>query len=205
MRVHHATRSHRVSWAHVRSPRIKTFKKFPTKDTSQYPWQGEEIRDSLGLKRFGAFMVNQCTVLWCGRNLWVETAHSHLRCFALCGKTTPNKQRAAKPYKMAMNWAQVTQKKQQHAQVYVNTIFFPYSCIYFYVLTTTMNFSYKVFKSFVSLPKYNLFPYSCLYFYVLTTILNFSYNVFKSFVICKTVSNLAVVYALSFSRLCLVQ
>ena len=75
----------------------------------------------------------------------------------------------------------------------------------FYVLTTTMNFSYKVFKSFVSLPKYNLFLYSCLYFYVLTTILNFSYNVFKSFVICKTVSNLAVVYALSFSRLCLVQ
>ena len=149
-------------------------------------------------------MVNQCTVLWCGRNLWVETAHSHLLCLALCRKTTPNKQRAAKPYKMAMNWAQVTQKKQQHAHVYVNTIFFPYSCI-FYVLTTTMNFSYKVFKSFVSLPKYNLFPYSCLYFYVLTTILNFSYNVFKSFVICKTVSNLAVVYALSFSRLCLVQ
>ena len=149
MRVHHATRSHRVSWAHVRSPRIKAFKKFPTKDTSQYPWQGEEIRDSLGLKRFGAFMVNQCTVLWCGRNLWVETAHSHLRCFALCGKTTPNKQRAAKPYKMAMNWVQITQKKQQQAQVYVNTIFFPYSCIYFYVLTTTMNFSYKVFKSFV--------------------------------------------------------
>ena len=69
-----------------------------------------------------------------------------------------------------------------------------------------MNFSYKVFKSFVSLPKYNLFPYSCLYFYVLTTILNFSYNaVFKSVVICKTVSNLAVVYALSFSRLYLVQ
>ena len=27
------------------------------------------------------------------------------------GKATPNKQRAAKPYKMAMNWAQVIQKK----------------------------------------------------------------------------------------------
>ena len=94
-------------------------------------------------------MVNQCTVLWCGRNLWVETAHSHLPCFALCRKTTPNKQRAAKPYKMAMNWAQVAQKKAQQAQVYVSTIFFPYSCIYFYVLTTIMNFSYKVFKSFV--------------------------------------------------------
>ena len=39
-------------------------------------------------------------------------------------KTTPNKQRAAKQYKMAMNWAQVTQKKQQQAQVYVSTIYF---------------------------------------------------------------------------------
>ena len=94
-------------------------------------------------------MVNRCAVLWCGRDLWVETAHSHLPCFALCRKTTPNKQRAAKRYKMAMNWAQVTQKKQQQAQVYVSTIYF---YIYAYIstfLSTTWNFSYKVFKSFV--------------------------------------------------------
>ena len=45
---------------------------------------------------------------------------------------------------MAMNWAQVTQKKQQQAQVYVSTIYF-----YIYGLTTILNFSYKVFKSFV--------------------------------------------------------
>ena len=68
-------------------------------------------------------MVNRCAVLWCGRDLWVETAQSQLPCFALCRKTTPNKQRAAKPYKMAMNWAQVTQKKQQQTQVYVSTIY----------------------------------------------------------------------------------
>ena len=37
-------------------------------------------------------------------------------------KTTPNK-RAAKPYKTAMNWTQVTQKKQQQAQVNVRTIY----------------------------------------------------------------------------------
>ena len=94
-------------------------------------------------------MVNRCAVLWCGRDLCVETAHSHLPYFALCRKTTPNKQRAAKRYKMAMNWAQVTQKKQQQGQVYVSTIYF---YIYAYIstfLSTTWNFSYKVFKSFV--------------------------------------------------------
>ena len=48
---------------------------------------------------FGAFMVNRCAVLWCGRDLWVETAQSHLPCFALRRKTTPNKQRAAKRIK----------------------------------------------------------------------------------------------------------
>ena len=34
---------------------------------------------------------------------------------ALRKKRTPNKQRAAQLYKMVMNWAQVTQKKQQQA------------------------------------------------------------------------------------------
>ena len=37
-----------------------------------------------------------------------------------------------KTYKMAMNWAQVTQKKQQQAQVYVSTIYF---YIYAYIST----------------------------------------------------------------------
>ena len=94
-------------------------------------------------------MVSRCAVLWCGKDLCVETAYSHLPCFALSRKTTPNKQRAAKRYKMAMNWAQVTQKKQQQAQVYVSTIYF---YIYAYIstfLSTTWNFSNKVFKSFV--------------------------------------------------------
>ena len=93
-------------------------------------------------------MVNRCSVLWCVWDLWVVTAHSHLPFFFLWRKTTPNKQRPAKAYKIAMNWAQVTQKKQQQAQVYVSTvisIFMPY----FYVSITILNFSYKVFKSFV--------------------------------------------------------
>ena len=100
----------------------KTFKKVSLKKRiTTDPWLGEEMRDWPCLKDF---TVNQCAVLWCGRDLGVETAHSHLPCFALWRKTTPNKQRAAKPYKMAMNWAPVTQKKQQQAQVDVSTIYF---------------------------------------------------------------------------------
>ena len=53
-------------------------------------------------------------------------------------KTTLNKQRAAKPYKMAMNWAQVTQKKQQQAQVYISTI-------YFYIYALFLCFNYTEF------------------------------------------------------------
>ena len=39
-------------------------------------------------------------------------------------KPTPKKQRAAQPYKMAINWLQVTQKKHQHGQVYVSKNYF---------------------------------------------------------------------------------
>ena len=74
--------------------------------------------------RYCLHITNNLNVLWCGRDLWDETAHSHLPCCALCRKTTPNKQRAAKQYKMAMNWAQITQKKQQQAQVCVIRIYF---------------------------------------------------------------------------------
>ena len=91
-------------------------------------------------------MANQCAVHRCGRDLWVKTAPTHLPCSDLNRKTTPNKQRAVKPYKKAMNWAQIAQKKQQQAQVYESKI---YLCLYFYVLTDILNFSYKFFKSFV--------------------------------------------------------
>jgi len=98
-------------------------------DSSKHrSWSGAISRLSKGRKihvswRIWRFIVNLCVVLWCGRDLWVETANSNLPCFTLCGKTTPNKQRAAKPYKIAMNWAQVTPKKQQQTQVYVSKIY----------------------------------------------------------------------------------
>ena len=50
---------------------------------------------------------------------------------------------------MAMNWAQVTQKKQPQAQVYVSTIYFYIHAYISTFLTTVLNFSYKVSKSFV--------------------------------------------------------
>ena len=72
-------------------------------------------------------MVNRSAVLWCGRDLWVETGHSHLPRFALCRKTTLNKQRAAKPYKMAMIIEPKLHRKGnlQQAQVYIISIFVP--------------------------------------------------------------------------------
>ena len=122
--VQHVTRSHWGSWAHVRLPRTINFQNISHKKHIAIPMtEGRDKRLTIP-QGFDGFMVNQCPVLWCGRDLWVKTAHSHLPCFALCRKTTPNKQRAAKLYKMAMNWAKVTQEKQQQAQVYVSTIYF---------------------------------------------------------------------------------
>ena len=45
---------------------------------------------------------------------------------------------------MAMNWAQVTQKKQQQAQVYVSTISFYIHAYISTLLTTVLNFSYSL-------------------------------------------------------------
>ena len=51
VRVHHATRSHRGSWAHVRyCPEPKTLKNISHKNTSQHPWRGEVIRGRPGIK-----------------------------------------------------------------------------------------------------------------------------------------------------------
>ena len=72
-------------------PESKTLKTFPTKNTSQYLWPGEEIGNSPGLKGFGVLTVNQCAVLWWGRDLWVETPHSHLPCFEGKQHRTNNK------------------------------------------------------------------------------------------------------------------
>ena len=51
IRVQHATPSHRVSWAHVMLPRTESVQNISSqKNTSQYPWRREEIRDVPGLK-----------------------------------------------------------------------------------------------------------------------------------------------------------
>ena len=104
-------------------PEPNTIQKISHKNTSQYLLQGEEIRDWPGLNNLALSWWIGARLFDAGRDLWVETAQSHLPCFALCKKITPNKQRAAKPYKMAMNWVQVTQKKQQQTQVYVSKIY----------------------------------------------------------------------------------
>ena len=127
--IQHAVRSHRVSWLHVRLPRAESFQKMSQqkKTTSQYPWRGEEIRD---------------------RDLRVETALSNLPCFALCRKTTANKQPLTKPYKM---------KPYELSPGYPEKVptnpslrkwnLFIYLCLYFCVLKTVFSFSYKFKKS----------------------------------------------------------
>ena len=130
IRVHQATRSHRgqVPERTPDCPEPKTFNTFSHKKHIAIPMTREEIRDWHGLKDLA---LSWCAVLWRGRGLCVETANNHLPCFALCRKTTPpNKQQAAKPYKTARNWAQVTQ--QQQAQIYVSIIYF---YIYAYIST----------------------------------------------------------------------
>ena len=117
-------------------------KKFPTKKHGAIPMtRGRDERLTMP-KGFGAFMVNQCAVLWCGRNLWVATAHSNLPCFALCRKTTPNKQRTAKPYKNEFSPGYREQATTDPSSRKHNL--FLYSCLYFYVLTAILNFSSKL-------------------------------------------------------------
>ena len=118
VRVHHTTCSHRGSWAHVSLPRTKNYQKhFPQKHIEI--WRGEAKRLALRIWRFHGESVRGSLV----RERFVSWDRTEplgmLRC-----KTTPYKQRAAQPYKMATNWAQVIQKKQQQTHVYVSTIYF---------------------------------------------------------------------------------
>ena len=81
------------------------------------PLRGEEIRDWPGLKDLALSWWMGARFFDAGEICESRMHRQSPAIFALCRKTTPNKQRAAKPYKMAMNWAQVTQKKQQQAEV----------------------------------------------------------------------------------------
>ena len=97
-------------------------KKFPTKKHVAIPMtRGRDKRLTMP-KGFGAFMVNHCAVLWCGRNLRVATAHSNLPCFALCRKQ--HRTNKEPQNRIKMNLAQVTENKQQQTQVHVSTIYF---------------------------------------------------------------------------------
>ena len=105
-------------------PELKTFKTFSHKKTHCNTNTKQKDERLIWLSGFAAFMVNRCVVHWFQRDLWVETAQSNATCFALWKKTKLKKQHIAKPDKMAMNWTQYTQKKQQQTQVYVSEIYF---------------------------------------------------------------------------------
>ena len=82
--VHRATRRSVLEVPqHMSDYRSENFpKNFPQKTHRNTCWWGKEIRDSPSLKGFGSFMANRCAVLWCESDLWDETAHSNLLCFA---------------------------------------------------------------------------------------------------------------------------
>ena len=92
-------------------PEPKTFQKISHKIHMIYPWRGEEIRDWPGLKDLALSWWIGARFFDAGEICELRLHRQSSAMFALCRKTTPNKERAAKPYKMAMNWAQVTQKK----------------------------------------------------------------------------------------------
>ena len=96
----------------------KTIKKnFPQKHIEI--WRGEAKRLALRIWRFhgesvrGSLMRERFVS-------WDSTEPLGM----LRWKTTPYKQRAAQPYKIATNWVQVIEKKQQQTHVYVSTIYF---------------------------------------------------------------------------------
>ena len=76
------------------------------------------------------FIVNWCAVLWCRSDLWVETAHSNLPCFALCQKQhwTNNYLQTRKKWP----WIEprLHRKSNKEPKAYVSEVYFySYACI----------------------------------------------------------------------------
>ena len=100
----------------------------------------------------------------------METAHCKLPCFACWRKTPPNKWRAAKPYKMVMNWA-----KEREKQAKINP-------------------SLRKWNQFISIFMPVLLRFNNYFVFVFFFSGKSSY---KSFVLCKTVSKHSVIYAMT--------
>ena len=140
LRVHHATPSHLVSCAHVRLPGTKDFQKnFPQKNTAQYPWLGEEMRDWPCLKDLALSW-------WISARFFDAAEICELRlhtvtCLAslYVGKHRTN---SAKPYKNEFSPGYREQATTDPSSRKHNL--FLYSCLYFYVLTAILNFSSKL-------------------------------------------------------------
>ena len=78
---------------------LKTFKKISRIKHIAIPMTRASYKTLTWPEGFGASMVNRCAVVWCGRDFELKLHTVTLPCFALCRKTTPNKQRAAKRIK----------------------------------------------------------------------------------------------------------
>ena len=91
-------------------PEPKTFQKISHKKHMIYPWRGEEIRDWSGLKDLALSWWIGARFFDAGEICELRLHRQSPAMFAFENNT--EQKPAAKPYKRAMNWAQVTQKKQ---------------------------------------------------------------------------------------------
>ena len=109
--------------AHVRLPGTKDFQKnFPQKNTSQYPWLGEEIRDWPCLKDLALSW-------WISARFFDAAEICELRlhtvtCLASLYVGKQHRTNKEPQNRIKMNLAQVTENKQQQTQVHVSTIYF---------------------------------------------------------------------------------
>ena len=102
---------------------LKTFKKISHIKHIAIPMTRGSYKRLTWPEGFGAFMVNRCAVLWCGRDFELRL-HTVTCLVSLYIGKQHRQTTSRKTYKMAMNWAQVTQKEQQQVQVSVRTIYF---------------------------------------------------------------------------------
>ena len=97
-------------------------KKFPTKNTAQYPWLGEEMRDWPCLKDLALSW-------WISARFFDAAEICELRlhtvtCLALLYVGKQHRTNKEPQNRIKMNLAQVTENKQQQTQVHVSTIYF---------------------------------------------------------------------------------
>ena len=142
------TSSSRLLSARQIAQNQKLWKKFPTKNTSQYPWPGEEIRDWPGLKDLALSWWIDARFVDAGEvcELRLHTV-TFLASFCVGKQHRTNNEPQNRIKGPWLNPSCIEKATTGPSLGKYNL--FLYLCLYFFGLTTILNFSYKEFKSFV--------------------------------------------------------